>query len=299
MGETTNEVNVNPTEAMAILQAPVGKYPREAVQAAMEQRDEMVPLLLAQLERARNDAQRYLQETDGSFGPIHVLSLLGYHRVHEAHAHIVALASLPGELPFDIFGDAVNEILPKSMWQTSAGQASEIIGLIRNTQANEYCRASAIEALLFGVAEQRLSREEIVDFLQGLFTGEESTTDEPMIWNAAALALSELWPGESLEVLRKGYQDGLIESGYLDFDDIERDVEPGKEATLARFFKRRLAELKATPHDDLSGWAAFEQRSVAHSSTGIQKRKNRIQIQKAKGKRKQAGSARKKSRKKK
>ena len=287
---------MDPQEIMKILSAPTSRYPIDAVQAAMNQRDDVVPLLLHELERAREDPEEYLDDTDGLFLPIFVLILLGYHRVPEAHALIVDLVSLPEELPFDLFGDAITELLPKVLWQTSSGDASNIIRLMRNKAANEYCRSSAIRALEFGVAEKRLSREEVVELLQELFSDANADVPGSLIWSSAASSLTDLWPGDSMEILQKGYDDGLIEPGSINMSDIVRYLEPNKETVLANSERVRMRDLQRTPHEDLSSWAFFKTSSRNVLSWDNESRKRERIRATAKKKRKQARKSRKKGR---
>ncbi len=287
---------MEPEKIIELLSAPTSRYPKDAVQAAMDQRDDIVPLLLLELERAREDPEAYLDERAGLFLPIFVLILLGYHRVPEAHALIVDLVSLPEEMPFDLFGDVITELLPKVLWQTCSGDASHIIRLIRNREANEYCRSSAICALEFGVAEKRLSREEVVELLQGLFTDTDAAVPGSVVWSSAASTLADLWPGDSMEILQKGYDDGLIEPGSINMSDILRYLEPNKETILANSKRVWMRALQRTPHENLSGWAFFKTSSknvLLRDNESYKQEKIRAA---AKKKRKQARESRKKGR---
>jgi hypothetical protein len=157
-------------EIMNAIRAPIDKYPREAIQAAMDQKDDVVSPLLDELKQALEDPEQYIERTYSSFTIIHVIVLLGYHRVHEAQALIAALLRLPGEMPNELFGDALFEIVPQILWQTAAGHTAEIAKLIRNKEINEYCRTSAIAALMFGVADKTVPKNEAVTLWKTLIT---------------------------------------------------------------------------------------------------------------------------------
>ena len=246
-------------EIITALDAPVRRYERRAVQAAMDRKEEICPLLLKYLTLVLRDPEKYSDPDENhSFLPIYAVTLLGHHRIREAHALLIELLRLPGEMPFDLLGGAVLSVCIPALWKTSGGDPTEIIGLIEDRKANEYCRSSAIRALTHGVADGTLPREQVIEFLQGLFTGNESSLMEPMIWNAAAANLARLWPGESMEVLKKAFDDGLIQPGYICLEDIEVHLNKGKEALLAEFERDALEALAATPHEDLQWWACFQ-----------------------------------------
>jgi hypothetical protein len=273
-------------------------YPREAVQAAMDQKDEIVPLLLEQLTQALEGPEKYAESNTESFLPIHAVYLLSYHRAREAHPLLVALMSLPGEMPFHLFGDAVHEGIPMALWNTCGGNPTDIIRLIENRAANEYCRSSAIQALTYGVAEKTLPREDVVKFLQGLFTGDEAAMGETLIWDAAASALADLWPGESMDILRKAYEDRLIDPGYINIHNVEFHLNQGKETQLAVFDQKALKDLGRTPHENMQHWAYFNPRSIQRPlfDESLAEKRRRTT---AKKKRKQARASRKKGRSKK
>lgn len=287
---------MEPKEIIELLSTPTNRYPKDAVQAAMDQRDDIVPLLLHELKRAREDPEGYLDDTEGLFLPIYVLLLLGYHRVSEAHALIVELVGLPDEMPFDLFGDAITELLPKVLWQTCSEDTSHIIRLIRKKDANEYCRSSAIRALEFGVAEKCLPREEVVELLQGLFTDTDAAAPASMVWSSAASTLTDLWPGDSMDILQKGYDDGLIEPGSIAMSDIVRYLEPNKDTILVNSEQAWMRSLQRTPHEDLSSWAFFKTSSKNVLVEDNESRRRERDRAEAKKKRKQARKSRKKGR---
>jgi hypothetical protein len=284
-------------EIMNALRAPIDKYPREAVQAAMDQKDDIVSPLLDELKQALEDPEQYIERTYSSFAIIHVIVLLGYHRVHEAQALIAALLRLPGEMPTELFGDALFEIVPQVLWQTAAGDTAEILELIRNREINEYCRTSAIAALMFGVADKTVPRNEAVTFLNGLFTKDEAEPDEATVWSEVAWSLSDLWPGDSMDVLRKAYDEELIDPAFISMEDIDNDFQKGKEAMMSAFEERRLRDLAKSPHDELSRWSCFNTSpspvTPSFRDISVSNEKNRAA---AKKKRKQARTSRRKGR---
>lgn len=217
-------------------------YPREAVQAAMDQRDEVVPLLLEHLERVIREPEALLSSAEPA--PLlldYAVYLLGHHRVREAHQPLIALASLPGKLPDDLLGDTIGEGLDVLLWKTSGGESGDITRLAENRSADVSCRTAAIKALVHGVAEKVLSRDDVVEFLRGLLGREEALEDDPELWNEAAGALIDLWPGESMDILRLGFDEGLILDGVVGRESVEEALDAGKEAQLAERQKQKQA----------------------------------------------------------
>jgi hypothetical protein len=302
-------------DAKAVVEAlnePQNAYPRRAIQAAMDHPDEVIPHLLEILKAALEEPERYTNsEVNNILLPTYAVYLLSHHEVREAHELLIDLASLPEDRAFAIFEDTIHEAFPEALWKTCGGDATAIKGLIENKKANEYCRAAAMRALLFGVAEEAISREDAVRYFQGLFTGEEASIDESMVWNGAASALLRLWPGESMEVLLEAFDEGLIDPSFVSMESIEAAHEMDQEACLNEFKRRALKALAVTPHDALESWALFRAQAPPQEDSGedsdewdppftsAEPRQRKQRNAAVKKKRKQSRAARKKGRRKK
>ena len=117
-----------------------------------------------------------------------------------------------------------------------------------------------------------------------------------MIWNAATSTLARLWPGESIHVLEKAFEDELVEPFFIGMEDVEHYLEEGKEPRLAAFERGALRELARTPHEEMSWWACFNpSQNQGYSFDDGSHTQNRKRSA-AKKKRKQARAARKKGR---
>jgi len=294
---------MNAREILEALNGPADVYQREAVQAAMDHPDEVVPFLLEHLEEVAREPDRFAAEDYDSQLPAYAVVLLSHHKVREAHRLFVDLLSLPDETPFDIFGDLVHEHFPAALWKTCDGNVTEIKKLIENAEANGFCRTSAIRALTFGVATGGLVREEVVEYLKGLFRLEEPSWSDGMVWNAAASALSRLWPGESMEVIRQALDEELIDPGYIGPASLKRALEEGKEARLDALRQRSQKELAEDPHQAMEWWACFNPERFDGmggllGAPGHGGRRTGLQKNAAKRKRQQARAARKKGRRK-
>ncbi|MBI2565753.1 MAG: DUF1186 domain-containing protein [Candidatus Schekmanbacteria bacterium] len=242
-------------EIITALDANPEVYQRAAVQAAMDRRDEVVPLLLAQLERAIREPDAVA--ASDSMILYYAVYLLAYHRVQEAHLPLIALASLPGEMPLDLLGDTITDGLDILLWKTSAGDATNIERLIENRGANAYSRIAGMGALVHGVTEKAFAREEVVALLRRLLVRDDALEDDLLVCDGAACFLADLWPGETMDVLRSGIERGIIEQYSIEWSSVEAAFKAGKEAQLAMLEQRSLAALRADPHEAMESWACF------------------------------------------
>lgn len=155
---------------VAKLEARDGKFPREALESAVANRDETVPKLLQILEQANEDPHALVNQPE-NMAHIFALYLLAQFREKRAYPLIAELFSLPGEMCFDLTGDVVTEDLSRILASVSCGDDRLIKGLVENESVNEYVRNSAVRALVTLVACGEKTRDEVADYFRSLFRG--------------------------------------------------------------------------------------------------------------------------------
>ncbi len=234
------------------------EYKRNAVDAALTQREEITPHLIAVLENALNDPEKFTNRDTPYFTHVYAFMLLGHFCEEKAHDALVKLFSLPDELPEALFGDFIIEDLPIVLFRTCGGNPEKIKELILNKDAYEYCRGAALEALSYTYIEGYITREEILSFYQELFDKKE-TDSESSFYDMLACCVYDIYPEELLETIKKAYDEGLIHSGYVGYDEFVEVLELGKDYYInnlkAKIQKRQIDNI----HDSMSWWACFKQ----------------------------------------
>ena len=299
-----NDVSID--EIMTNLKVYSGVYEQEMVDAAIERRDEIIPRLIEVLEGVQADPETYLEDED-LFGHIYAVMLLGHLKATEAHRTIVDLFSMPGDIPDDLFGDITTSDLPMILLRTCGGSLNLIRAMALNRDASDYCRNSALQAMAYAVVEGIADRKEILDFFGTLFTGEETDPDSDF-WGGLACNILELYPEESMDVIKKGYENDLIAPGMVAYEDFEIALEQGKEKTLSRLKANYDRDALDDIHASMGWWACFQpDEKPVHDpeltapffdmpdriSTKAPKKKN---AKKKKKKRKQAKASKRKNR---
>lgn len=79
---------------------------------------------------------------------------------------ILEAFSLPGELPFDLFGDVVTSMFAKILARFAGERPDVVDALIRDSQLNEYVRWEAAQCYVYLVRDGRFTREEAVERLR-------------------------------------------------------------------------------------------------------------------------------------
>jgi len=238
-----------------------GIYKREQIDAAVELKEEITPYLIEIIKKVLSNPNEYI-ENENLYDHIYALMLLGHFRESKAHKVIVDLFSLPEDLPHDLFGDLTTSDLPTLLLRTSGGSMELIRSLALNKAADDYCRISALHAMAFAVVDGMASRDEVLSFYATLFTGDEA--DEASdFWGLLANLVADLYPEEVMDTIKQAYEDGLIASGLVRYEDFEKVLADGQEKCL-EWLKIDLERNSLDDiHAGMSWWACFNEASDA------------------------------------
>jgi hypothetical protein len=231
-----------------------GEYKKAEMEEALTLKDEITPHLIRILGDLAADPREYTAK--GHYANVYAAALLGYFKEPGAHLPIIRAFCINDEDREQLWGDMVTETLPALLFLTCGGSLEAIKKLVLNREIYVFVRGAAVDALAYAVARGTANREEIIDFLSGLFTGEEDEEGSDF-WCSVANTLTDLHPGESLEIIRKAYDDCLIYDGYISLEEIEKEAVTDKEAVLDKLRSRTDRRLYANIHDYLSWFACF------------------------------------------
>ena len=218
-------------EIVAALAEPTGRYPREAVDAAIAHRAEIVPRLIAILEEAIADPEDVI-DRDDDFGLDFALMLLGHFREPTAHPAILRLCALRKDLADGLMGDMITEDLPVILLRTAGGTFAGVKGIAANEDIDEFVRGAAIRAIAFGVAENAISREEALAFLVGFLADDVNPGENYGIHFSLCECLMQLHPEEHMDAIRQAHDHGIIDPDEYPIGDFEQAVANGRDACL-------------------------------------------------------------------
>ena len=246
----------NVTEILEAFRIFDGIYKKEQVDAAIELKEEITPLLIEILGKVLANPDIYL-ENDDLYDHIYSFMLLGHFRESKAHDVIVDLFSLPNEIPHELFGDLTTSDLPIILLRTCGGSIERIKSMATNKDVDDYCRISALNAMAYAVVEGIASREEVITFFGTLFTGNETDEDSDF-WGLLAGLAYDLYPEEIMDTIKKAYNGDLIASGMIRYEDFEQALEDGKDKCIERLKTDLERQSLDDIHDSMSWWACFD-----------------------------------------
>lgn len=277
-----------------------GEYKRDLIDQAVELKTEITPHLITILETVRDNPGSYL-ENDAYFDHNYALMLLAQFKEPKAHDVIVDLAGLPNDIPYQLFGDTITEDLPMILVRTCDGSLERVRELILNREADDFCRLSASQALVYAVVERYEQRENVLAFLCGLFTGTETSIDSDF-WGLLGMHVQDLYPEEYMETIKNAYEIGLISPGMVGYDSFNKTLKAGKEEALATLDKNYQSHAMDDIHKSMSWWACFDQDESDLADTALpshalnQTKSLKKQKKKKKKKRKMAKKSKRKNR---
>jgi len=242
--------------AMAELDAAIGKLPKAAIELLREHRDLAVPRLIEAVRSAAAGAR----EGDLPEGNAHFLALflLTEFRATEALPAILEAVCLPGELPFDLFGDTITETLARILPVLADDPPEVLDALIANEELNEYVRWEGAQSYIILVRDGRISRAEAVARLADHLRILIDRDDAPVAGYLVNVLVS-LAPREARELIDEAYDRGLVGPWITGRKQMEQSILEGDV-----WVQKELDRCPATGIDDtiaeLETWAAFSEK---------------------------------------
>ena len=241
-----------------------GKFARTAVEAAVAQREEITPELLRILEDAVDRAAQIDAEGD-YMAHLYAMFLLAQFRETRAYPLVLRFASLPGDLLDSLCGDFITEDLGQVLASVCGGELAGIQSLIEDEAIDQWVRCAALSSLVTLVAAGQKSRDEIVSYFAGLHRG-KLARKWSHVWDALVSYSSDLYPAELLGDIERAYDEGLVDPGYIGFDDVQRDLALGKDRMLTRLADNPHRRLVEDTVAEMGWWACFREDAKNRAS---------------------------------
>jgi len=235
-------------------------FPREALEQSVAQKDEITPHLLKILERVVADPDEVLEQEDYSF--LYAIYLLAQFREKQAYPLTIRIASLPPGKVDDLLGDTITEGLPKILASVCGGDTSLITRLAENTEAEEFVRGSAFNALVALVASGDKTRDEVMSYYSDLFDAklkEEPSEESVIVLTNLVNCATDLHPEELYDKIKKAYEEDLIDESSIDLEWVDEKMAEGRETALARLRENRHFQLVEDAIKEMEWWAWYRE----------------------------------------
>ncbi len=209
-------------EILKELELHRGRFPLEAMQAAIEQQEAITPELLHVLEMVAGDPAAWARRTDCMLHE-YALFLLAQFREKRAYPLMEKLFSAPEDTLYDLFGDTVTESLGQILGSVYNGDPTLLERLIEDKKVDEFVRNSAIEAFLVLEHTGQMPRAQVVGYFKSLFDG-RLPHDGSYAWCGLVDAVVNMPAPELVEDVRLAFSRGLIDPCYIELENFEEDL---------------------------------------------------------------------------
>jgi hypothetical protein len=206
-------------EILKDLEAPTKRFPKRAMQAAIEQREAITPELLRVLEDVAASPQAFVERQDYMLH-LFAMFLLAQFREKRAYPLIVKIVGAPGETPDALVGDTITEGLKQILGSVYDGDPGPLRRLVEDATVNEYVRSAAMDAFVVLVTSGQVHRDEVVAYFRSLFSDKLERKPD-FAWDALVSAVADLPAPELLKEVRKVYAERLTDPSFADLDGTE------------------------------------------------------------------------------
>ncbi len=196
-------------------------FPREAVAAAIDRRDEAIPHLLHAIEWADEHTDEANEGEPPYMLHLFALYLLAQFRETRACPLIAQLARNP-EIEA-LTGDVVTEDLGGILASVCGGDTAAIEGLIEDPGLDEFVRGAAVTAFGVLLHTGATTREQISAYLGELFAS-RLEREPGHVWDSIISVCSDFQFAEHLEAIRECYRAGLADPFCDALEDVETEL---------------------------------------------------------------------------
>ncbi len=246
-------------EILSTLNAHNGSFPREAVEAAIERRDEIVPELIDFVKCTIDNADESIENDDWGF--IYAVYLLAQFREKRAYPLVMELLSLPEKELDLLFGDY--EGLDSVMASVSCGDSSLIKELVENREADEYIRSYALYALITVHVSGDMSREALLTYFKELFDGKLERETAP-VWDGLVDCCLDLHADELFDDIIGAYDSELVWEVLISKKNVAQAFAVDKQTAIDKLHNNQRFRLIEDAVKEMERWACFDENAESH-----------------------------------
>ena len=247
-------------EILTALAVPEG-FPRDAMIAAGDHRDTMVPAfldLVHRLTRARPEAPA----DDDVAAFLFAFYLLGEWRETQAYRPLTRLLRRESDFLDLLLGDAITEGTSRVIAGVFDGDLAPILEVIEDPRADMFVRIQMIDALVFIARDRPQAAPEVKRYLEHFHRAAFEKPD--LLWEAWGFAVAVLGLEELEPAVVQLYTDGVIPHQASRVEDFRRALREAVETGRSSRFDRSRRPMRIeSAVDELSGWYCFSEAYAA------------------------------------
>ena len=255
---------MTPAEIMAALEAS-GPLPREALEAAGQSRDAMVPVFLdyiGKLQTAKID------DLEGMDAFVFIFFLLAEWRETRAYRPLATLLQRDPEFLDALLGDSITEASARVMAGVFDGDLQPLFDILLDDAADSFLRGEMFDTLAIVALENPDLRPGITQFLIDFFDLTGSVTGEE-VWWAWAECIAALGLANMDTAVRAVFDSGLITPEHSRIEDFAERLQATVDAGRPEWFTGISSNTLITDTiTELEPWYCFTPEFLAKKAAG-------------------------------
>ncbi|MCX8514864.1 MAG: DUF1186 domain-containing protein [Burkholderiales bacterium] len=226
-------------------------YPKQFVEMAIANRDEIIPKLLEMLTYAYENHRTLETEY---IGHIYALFILAEFREVKAFPIALKILELPEDSIEGLIGDSITEGYSNILTSLYDGNLIGIKSVIEKPNIYMYARDTAIKSLLGLVAEAKLDRNDVLIYLETLLDN-DIFKQCGFLMGALIARISELSPqNPDLDnKIQTIFEFGIVDTGYI---SMQNYIDIASSAYSHQRLTNNYGSIKRAA-DSMSWWACF------------------------------------------
>jgi len=256
---------MTPDQILATL-ATCDGLPREAMKAAREHRDEMLPQFLAHIERLATATVDTVTDVDKD-ACLFVFHLLGEWRDPRAYRPLTRLLRVDPKLLDLVLGDGLTQCASRVIAGVFNGDLQPIFDVIEDPDADEFARSQMIDALVIIAHNDPSTRSAIVVYLAAFFDLDVPKPD--VLWGSWAFAIADLGLAHLEPQVRHAFERELVSPDESTFDFFQEQLRSAVSRGISdAFLDGHNSKLIEDAVDELSRWYCFSDAYLKERAHG-------------------------------
>lgn len=249
-----------------------GHFPRKELEDIIARKEEAIPELLNIVQEMKDDYQS-LRGKQNYMSHIYAFYLLAQFRVKEFYPIFTDILKLPNEVLDELLGGFITEGVGQVLATICDDEIRPIKELIENGELDEYVRGQAVVSLVILVCNNRLRREDVLEYYRSLLK-EGMADPSPYLMAEIICCCDSLYPDELYEDIKQTYENNLVESWIINLKDIDRTLSRSKEAVLTSSANYGRFKMVENTIEELENWACFYKDRAQRGKSGLNKIKS-------------------------
>ncbi len=229
---------MTPAEILSELRSVQAQHRFEAMNAAMDRPEAVIPGLLGIVEEVLGEAGG-LARDEVCAGPFPALLLLAQFREAKAFPLLQAILRLPDDAQEAAFDGQVSEIMPSLLASTCGGDADTLMALAADPGLDPFARSAAMEALLVLGLQGLLAWDRLVDRFEELFKVFETRGQEEdaTAWALLACSIDDGRLHSLVPRLEEAFQRGWVDEEIISLDTFHEALQLNAGHVQRRFLQ--------------------------------------------------------------